>query len=512
MDSPVLPRAVFRTLLRALLEQNGWLSWGRFETLYANAAKRVAARAGDTPVSVSRSTYSRWIAGESTPEGVAQQVLEELFGIGFELLMGPAPEREVQFPGVLEVTSRAAAMLVDSRWRTSTLHPTMPVAGVDGSWYLDGVGLLDPTSVAVQMYEATDRPDDDVVAIGPADYPHVRQFVRPTRRALLLASVKERQGGEGEGGLYVLDSAHARRLLAPDRPVELLPIPRAYRLDDLTWALVHGLLGVDIALGADDRLLDAEEMGMEQLLQKERSVYAREAVPGLSQVGAAWLGSRFCSRHALRWLTKNGAPSALWSRAQIGEEVLPLLLFRQQHQFIAEFRKLAAGGDSEPGMVLCVPEDVVAASPLYERIMFFLALAWLELCGLTTWVCSEPEYARFEQFALVPGEQAVVGTWMRAKDHIWSVDVAVRKAQIREFDMAVLHARTYSVTQGSSSRARLRAAVEYLGLDQVWDTLPQRCAELGAYGTVDMLEPRSRLIALDEVDRALRYVGGLRSA
>lgn len=512
MASPALPRAVYRTLLRALLEQNGWLSWGRFETLYANAAKRVAAREGGTPVSVSRATYWRWIAGESTPEGLAQQVLEELFGIGFELLMGPAPDREIELPGVLDVTSRAAAMLVDSRWATSMLHPTTPVAGVDGSWYLDGVNLLDPTSVAVQMYEAIDHSDADVVAIGPADYPHVRQFVRPSRRALLLASVPEGRNGGGEGSLYVLDAAHARRLLAPERPVELLRIPSAYRLDELTFAVVHGLVAADNALGADDRLLDAEEQGLEQYLAKERSVYAREAVPGLSQVGAAWLGSRFCSRHALRWLTKSGAPSTLWSRAQIGEEVLPLLLFRQQHQFIAEFQRLAAGGDEQPGMVLCVPEDVVAASPLYERIMFFLALAWLEMRGLATWLCSEPEYAKFDEFVLVPGEQAVVGTWMRAKDHIWSADVAVRKAQIREFDLAVLHARTHSVTQGGSSRARLRAAVEYLGLEQIWDTLPQRCAELGDYGTVDMLQVRSRLIALDEVDHALRYVGGLGSA
>ncbi|MGW1041032.1 hypothetical protein [Streptomyces sp. NPDC002547] len=462
-------------------------------------------------MSVSRSTYMRWIASESTPEGLAQMVLEELFGIDFELLMGPAPDRTVELPGVLEVTSRAAAMVVDSRWATSMLYPTTPVAGVDGSWYLDGMDLLDPTSVAVQMYEATHLSDDDVVAIGPADYPHIRQFVRPTRRALLLASAKESREG-GEGGLYVLDSAHARRLLAPERPVELLPIPSAYRLDDLTFAVVHGLVAADNALGADDRLLDAEEQGLEQHLQKERSVYAREAVPGLSQVGAAWLGSRFCSRHALRWLTKSGAPTALWSRAQIGEEVLPLLLFRQQHHFIDEFRKLAAGEDEQPGVVLCVPEDVVAASPLYERIMFFLALAWLEMRGLVTWVCSEPEYAKIDEFVLVPGEQAVVGTWMRAKDNLWSADVAVRKAQVRDFDLAVRHARKHSVTQGGSSRARLRAAVEYLGLEQIWDTFPQRCAELGAYGTVDMLQSRSRLIALNEVDHALRYVGGLGSA
>jgi hypothetical protein len=510
--SPALPRLVYRSLLKALLEQNGWLSWGRFEGLYADAAKRVAARLGGTPVSVSRSTYMRWIAGESTPEGLAQQVLEELFGIGFELLMGPAPDREIELPGVLKVTSRAAAMLVDSKWSTSMLYPTTPVAGVDGSWHLDGVDLLDPTSVAVQMYEATDHPDDDVVAIGPADYPHVRQFVRPTRRALLLASVKERRDGGGEGSLYLLDAAHARRLLAPERPVELIPIPTAYRLDDLTFAVVQGLISADNALGADDRLLDAEEQGLEQHLQRERTVYAREAVPGLSQVGAAWLGSRFCSRHALRWLTKNGAPSALWSRAQIGEEVLPLLLFRQQHQFIDEFTKLAAGGDEQPGVVLCVPEDVVAASPLYQRILFFLALAWLEMRGLVTWVCGEPEYAKSDEFVLVPGEQAVIGTWMRAKDNIWSADVAVRKAQVRDFDLSVRHARAHSVTQGGSSHARLRAAVEYLGLEQTWGTLPRRCAELGAYGTVDMLQSRSRLIALDEVDRALRYVGGLGSA
>ncbi|MBC7267684.1 hypothetical protein ACF09G_36610 [Streptomyces albogriseolus] len=509
MASPTLVRPGYRTLLRALLEQNGWLSWGRFEGHYANAAKKVAARMGNTPVSVARSTYMRWANGESTPEGVAQLVLEELFGIDFELLMGPAPDRQVELPGILDVTSRAAAMLVDSKWRTSMLYPTAPVAGVDGAWYLDGLDLLDSTSVAVQMYEATAHFDDDVVAIGPEHYPHIRQFVRPTRRALLLASVDESRDADGEGGLYVLDAAHARRLLAPERPVEMLPIPTAFRLDDVTFAVLRGVLATDNALAADDWPLHAEEQGLEQQLQRERSVYAREAVPGLSQVGSAWLGSRFCSHHAIRWLPKDGAPSALWSRAQIGEEVVPLLLFRQQHWFIDQIQSLAAGGNEPPGMAFCVPEDVVAASPLHERIMLFLALAWLEMRGLVTWVVSEPEYSKIDEFVLVPGEQAVVGTWMRAKDNIWSADVAVRKAQVRDYDLAVRHARAHSVIEGASSGARLRAAVDYLRLDQVWDTLPRRCAELGAYGTVDMLQARSRLIVLDELDQALRFVGRL---
>lgn len=509
MSVSTIARSSFRTLLRALLEQNHWSSWGLFEGLYADAAKRVAARMGETPVSVARATYMRWASGESTPDGLARLVLEELFGIDFTLLMGPAPARAVVLPGVLDGTSRAAAMLVDSRWSTSMLHPTAPVAGVDGAWYLDGLDLLDSTSVAAQMYVATPHLDDDVVSIGPDDYPHIRQFVRPTRRALLLAFVEERRDGRGESGLYVMDAAHARRLLAPERPVELLPIPTAYRLDDLTFAVLHGLITADNALGADDRLLDAEEEGLEQLLQRERSVYAREAVPGLSQVGAAWLGSRFCSRHALRWLTKSGAPSALWSRAQIGEEAVPLLLFRQQHWFVDQLLKLAAGADEQPGMALCVPEDVVAASPLYERIMLFLALAWLEMRGLVTWICSEPEYAKLDEFVLVPGQQAVVGSWMRAKDHIWSADVAVRKAQVRDFDLAVRHARSNSVIDGSSSAERLRSAVEYLGLAPVWNTLPQRCRELGEYGTVDMLQARSRLVSLDELDKALRFVGRL---
>lgn len=508
MASPMLVRPAYRTLLRALLEQKDWLSWGRFEGNYARAAKKVAARAGGTPVSVARSTYMRWANGESTPEGVAQLVLEELFGIDFELLMGPAPERQVELPGILDVTSRAAAMLVDSRWSTSSLYPTAPVAGLDGAWYFDGLDLLDTTSVAVQMYEAA-HADDDVVAIGPAHYPHIRQFVRPTRRALLLACVDEGRETGGQGGLYVLDSTHARRALAHERPVEMLPIPTAFRLDDVTFAVLRSVLATDAALAADDWLLNAEEQGLEQHLQKERSVYARDAVPGLSQVGSAWLGSRFCSDHAIRWLAKDAAPTAVWSRAQIGEEVVPLLLFRAQHRFIDQIQNLAADGNEPQGMAFCVPEDVVAASPLHERIMFFLALAWLEMRGLVTWVISEPEYSRTDEFVLVPGEQAVVGTWMRAKDAIWSADVASRKAQVREYDQALRHARAHSVLDGASSGARLRAAVDYLRLNQVWDTLPRRCAELGAYGTVDMIQTRSRLIVLDELDQALRFVGGL---
>ena len=102
----------------------------------------------------------------------------------------------------------------------------------------NGHRVFDGTSVAVQLYEAEAGPDS--VVIGPDDHPHLRDFIRPARRALLLAALGARRGE----GLFVLDAVRARQPVAAD-PVDVLPIPRAYRLDDLTYGILWAVLNLD---------------------------------------------------------------------------------------------------------------------------------------------------------------------------------------------------------------------------------------------------------------------------
>ncbi|SHN74633.1 hypothetical protein [Cryptosporangium aurantiacum] len=490
-----------RTLLRAVLEQRGWASWPVFEMHFSDAARRVAERTAAVPMSISQATFKRWLSGERDPRSLAGVVLEEMLGVETELLFRPAPSHDVVLPRPLGITSRAAALALDARWGNSLLFPSSPAAGVDGSWRMEGLGLFDGTSVAVQAYEAIALPDD-LVGIGPDDYPHLRAFVQPLRRALVLGSL-----GAGQGtGLFAVDAAHVRRQLVAERPVDVLPIPAAYRLDDLTYGLIWAFTNLDDGLSADDAALRSGAADLDTQLARPLSAVARAAFPGLSAVGALWLGSRHCARHTIRRLRRPVDTWALWHRDCRGEEAAAWLFFRHQHDVVRTVLDHLADGRTPLGSAFCVPAAAVKDSPAFERILLFLAIAWLESCGVPAWVCAEPEYAQVDGFLLVPGQRAVVTNWLRTPD-VCQVDVTDRKAQLRDYADAVGHARAHTVAAGDTPAARLRALADHLELDWSWVT--RRCRELSEYGLVDMLRPRSRLLTLSQADSVLAFLGKL---
>ncbi|MFI5952391.1 hypothetical protein [Cryptosporangium sp. NPDC051539] len=485
-----------RTLLRAVLEQRGWVSWPVFEMQFSDAARRVAERTAAAPMSISQATFKRWLSGERDPRSLAGVVLEEMLGVETELLFRPAPSHDVVLPRPLGLSSRAAALALDARWGNSLLWPSSPAAGVDGSWRMDGLGLFDGTTVAVQAYEASALPGD-LVGIGPDDVAHLRTFVRPLRRGLVLAALSG-------AGLYALDAAHVRRYLAVDRPEDVLPIPAAYRLDDLTYGLIWALTNLDDGLSADDAALRRAAADLDGAADRPLSAVARAALPGLSGVGAAWLGSRCCARHAVRWLPDEIGTWALWNRECRGEEAASWLFFRHQHALLRQAAHRASDGVA----AFCVPAAAVKGSPGFERLLLFLAVAWAECAGVPALVCTEPEYAQIDGFLLVPGRRAVVTNWLRVPD-VCQVDVTDRKAQLRAYTDAVEHARAHTVATGPTPGRRLRALADYLQLD--WSWLVRRARELSEYGLVDMLHARSRLLTLSQADSVLAFLGKLDS-
>lgn len=495
------------TLLRVLLEKQGWSSWAAFETHFTRAARRAAREFGNHRLfglTVSNTTFKRWLSGDQIPRGDARMVLEFMLGVTAEQLFQHAPTHEVVTPRAPHRSSLASALALDTAWTTSALSPASPAPGVDGVWRLSGLHLYDGTSVAVQMYEASAR--DDVVLIGPEDHRHLRSFVHPARRALLLGSL----GADGGAGLHVLDAAYAKRHLAMDRHVEMLPIPSCYRLDDLTYGIVWSMLNLEDSLLADDHALDSEQRELEPLLDKPRSAVARSAAPELSSVGAAWLGFRFCTLYVQHHLSGATRTPLAWSRDQCGEEAASWLFFRHWQEglgtMLRESRARSRGGDAGPGHAFCIPETAIKDSEQYERIMLLLALASLEMNGVTAWVCTEPEYAQMEAFTLVPRERAVVANWLRA-DGIWHVETTSRRSEVHTYGQALEHARARTVARGVTPAARLRTLADYLDLE--WPWLVRRCRDLGYYGTSGMLRPRSRLISLDALDATLRFVGAL---
>jgi hypothetical protein len=57
---------------------------------------------------------------------------------------------------------------------------------------------------------------------------------------------------------------------------------------------------------------------------------------------------------------------------------------------------------------------------------------------------------------------------------------------------------------GTWTGGRLAATADYLGLDRRW--LGWRCAQLAMSGTAGSAEPRSRLLGVDGLDAACRFV------
>ncbi|MFD3519464.1 hypothetical protein [Streptomyces sp. NPDC058653] len=490
------------TLLRVLLERLNWAKFAVFDVQFSLAARRAAkeyanSRLGN--VSVSRITFKRWLAGTQSPQGDAATVLAYMLGVEVDLLLQRVPSREVVPARLPHGSSLATARSMDALWSTSSLSPTEAAAGTGGLWYLDGLRIFDGTAVPAQMYEATSQ--DDVVSIAVEENPHLRAFVQPARRALLIASL----GGSGGEGLFVLDSGRARFQLDAD-PRGTLPIPKAYRLDDLTFGILWAMLNLEDSLLADDYILDREQRELESHLAMPRSAVARSAVPELSRVGAAWLGSYFCTLHIERHLGDVGEPPFFWTREQTGEESAAWLFFQHKHEHLARAVARRTGTSEPPGHAFCVPEKLVKESEPYERILLFLAIALMEMHGVSVWVCTEEEYSQIDEFVLAPDDRVIVANWLRS-DGIWRVGITDQRSQVRTYTQAIDHARANSVIEGPTSAHRLRALADYLAVD--WPWLVRRCQELGAYESGGMLRPRSRQLCMDQLDEVLRFVGAL---
>lgn len=66
------------------------------------------------------------------------------------------------------------------------------------------------------------------------------------------------------------------------------------------------------------------------------------------------------------------------------------------------------------------------------------------------------------------------------------------------------HVSHHSATAAEQAGQRLAATAEYLGLDAAW--LGRRCAQLSAAGTERLARPRSRLLGLEGLEAACRFV------
>lgn len=130
----------------------------------------------------------------------------------------------------------------------------------------------------------------------------------------------------------------------------------------------------------------------------------------------------------------------------------------------------------------------------------------MESFGIRTHISGEPEYSVLDGFVRQRRRRAIVANWVGAEG-VWYVDSIGSGARLAEFDDATQYAQAHSITSAETSRARLGRLAEYLGLDLRW--LSDRCRQLGEYGVSPLIQPRSRLLSIDGIQRACACLGQL---
>ncbi|MFJ9173517.1 hypothetical protein [Streptomyces sp. NPDC102360] len=485
-----------RTLLRVLLEERGCHGYAVFDAEFGRAAEAAArdlGRPGLAAVSASQATWKRWLSGEQVPRADTATVLEHWLGADVAALLRPAAdERDGPRPRTGAEVVRDTARALDDAFGGSSLRLPDAASGLEGLWHLTGRHRFDGAQLPVQIYEADEHAG--LVIIGAADQPHVRHFIRPTRRALILA--------ESQGSAYALDAAYAKRSLVTGG--DMLTIPSAYRVDQLTYALLWAMTNLDDSLQADDAVLHAEQQRLGPFLEQRRSAMARAAMPELTNVSAAWLGMHVCARHITRQLAGTSAPPLFWTPLPSAEDAAAWLFFACWPEYLSAIRDGAGAAPSE--RALYIPEAVLRDAGPHERVLLWLAVALMELHGLEVRVYADPGFARTDAFVLVPDDKVIVTNWM-AEHGIWHVDTSDSLADVRACTELLARARARAVTHGASPEDRLRSLAGHLDVD--WEWLTRRCGELATFGTGGLLRPRSRLVDTASLDAVLAFAGKL---
>ncbi len=353
-------------------------------------------------------------------------------------------------------------------------------------------------AIDVEVYPAVD--DGRVLAtITQADAE--ARWRRPAQRRLVLGHVHT----PDSVGVFALDSRRAyRHLVEAGRDARLL-IPRVYQLDAITAGVLWAVANLDLSLLLDDARLDYAQAAASPYRDMARSAAGRDVADDLDSVSRLWIGSAFCADHIRRHYDLLSDVPVYWTREQRGEEASTWLLFRHKLQYLRETAELFRSASQATIRMFCLPPHAVAASSTSERILLLLAVALMESLGIRVAVTDDPEYGGLPGLVL-DKRRAIMATWIRADD-VWQVDVTDHGSTIAAYRDALGHVQAHSVTAADTPGGRLRHLADYLSLE--WRWVQRRCADLGQYGFAGLAEPRSRLLALDGVDQACRFIGTL---
>jgi transcriptional regulator with XRE-family HTH domain len=339
-------------------------------------------------------------------------------------------------------------------------------------------------------YCQVERPGDGWLIVDPRE--HLFSLLnRPDRRSMVVAVDRDRRYYISDGRRFV-DRAGRR--------TGRQPVSSATLIDDLTVDIVWATTNADIALLADDAQLETSRLRLAHYEERRTSDVALSEVPMLTPVASQWLGSRFCAQHLTSNLERLWGAPFFWTREQRGEEAAAWLLWAHKFEYLRRTSRWFSG--MRRGF--CIPEDTVAPSPTYERVMLLLVMSLMEAFGITVQLSPEAKHGEVEGF--VVANDALVANWLGGSG-LWYVDASVppsRKSTYREIAGQV---GEESLIDQPTSAARLEAIASYLSVP--WRWFRRRCQELAVAGVGDIAQPRSRLLSTQGLNTAIRYVAYL---
>ncbi|WP_179166533.1 helix-turn-helix transcriptional regulator [Streptomyces sp. CB03238] len=396
-----------------------------------------------------------------------------------------------QWSEALGVPGRLLGPLPDSTLPPSTsdgLGGRLTLREGPGQLLLPAGRNLPPTALPVLTGPATSFRSD---ALHLGSSREFETWSRMPLRALLAAH----HNVDGTRRHFVMDAREGVR----GGKGSTFAVPVAYELDDLTYGILWAAAGFDSAVLGDDAVLHGEDsVPPQQLLGHGRGPIALGDLTDGSQM---LVGSRACAEFILDQRDELAGDPVFWTREQRGEEAATWLLFEHKHRYL---QMMAPEREhSGVGRAFCIPGPEVVASPAYERVLLFLAIALMESYGVTTWLTDEPDLQQTDGFVLVPGHRAAIATWVRAAP-VPQTAITGGARSLRAFADITGHAKAHTMTTGPTPGVRLSATADYLGLDRPW--LIRRCGQLAAVGTTRLARPRSRHLSLGALDRACAYV------
>ena len=265
------------------------------------------------------------------------------------------------------------------------------------------------------------------------------------------------------------------------------------------------MTSLDDALLADDSALDRQRRQFCEPGQSPQVIAGSEAAAGLTAAARLWLGSSFCARHILHNLASPAGLPAFWTRGhRRARRLAPGCCSAGGRHDLQQIKGQFAGTAEPMVRGFCVPEDAVTSTARWERILFLLSVALMDALEIRVKISTDPEYADIDGFVVLPGNRAVIATWVRAES-AWHANCVGRGPAVSTFTDVTGHVTAHSVTEAPTQAGRLAALAAYLGLD--WSWLWRRCAGLAEHGCAGLARPRSRLLSTEALDATLRFSG-----